>query len=39
MDKGVPEGVVEVMKTAGYLRDKGCSFDTPGTCLWKGVCT
>lgn len=37
LEKGVPQELVEVMRTAGYLRDKGCSADIPGTCLWKGV--
>jgi ABC-type transporter Mla MlaB component len=37
LERGLPEDLVEVMRTAGYIREKGCSFDTPGTCLWKGV--
>jgi ABC-type transporter Mla MlaB component len=37
LEKGIPEDLVEVIRTAGYLRDKGCRLDTPGTCLWKGA--
>jgi anti-anti-sigma factor len=35
LKKGVPDDLVETIRTAGYLRDKGCSLDAAGTCLWK----
>lgn len=37
LERGMPDNLVEAIRTAGYLREKGCRLDVPGTCIWKGV--
>lgn len=35
LESGMPQGVKDAIRIAGFERDKGCRLDLPGTCLWK----
>lgn len=37
LSKNCPKELLQLAEETGFLRSKGCSFDTCGSCLWKKI--